>query len=68
MSTRHSTPSDWVGNPETSNRLTRLGSYLRDLAESFKTGIAAANDYRTLSAQKTPQEASRIVFERHFSK
>jgi hypothetical protein len=68
MSTHHSTPTDWVGNPETSHRLPRFGSYLRDLAVSFKTGIAAANDYRTLSAQTTPQEASRIVFERHFSK
>ncbi|MGF1621843.1 MAG: hypothetical protein ACFCUR_14655 [Rhodomicrobiaceae bacterium] len=68
MSTHHSTPSDWVGNLDTSNWAARVGGYFRNLAESFKTGIEAANDYRTLSAQKSPQEASRIVFERHFNK
>lgn len=68
MNTHRSSPSDWVGNVDTTNWATRVGGYFRDLAESFKIGIEASNDYRSLSAQTSPQEASRMVFERHFSK
>jgi hypothetical protein len=48
--------------------MPRLGGHFRNFAESFKIGIEASNDYRRLSSQTTPENASRIVFERHFSK
>jgi hypothetical protein len=41
---------------------------VRAFVEAIETGINAAHDYRRLSGQVSPQDASRIVFEKHFSK
>ena len=68
MSAHHTTSADWIANDDAANALTRFGGHFRDFADVFKAGIEASSDYRRLSNEMSAEKASRLVFEKHFSK
>jgi hypothetical protein len=68
MTAYRNTASDWFDNRAMPDWSKRIGNRVRAFVEAIETGINAAHDYRRLSGQVSPQDASRIVFEKHFSK
>jgi hypothetical protein len=68
MTAFRNTASDWFDNSATPDWTKRIGTQLRAVLKAFETGLAASHDYRMLAVQQSPEAASRIVFEKHFSK
>lgn len=70
MSTNHSnTASQWVGRADAPDWTARLGKIISTTVEALDTGRAAQRDYRKLAVHGfAPQEAARMVLERHFVK
>ena len=68
MTAYRNTASDWFDNSATPDWTKRIGNRVRAVFKALGTGLRASHDYRRLAAQVSPQEASRIVFEKHFSK
>ncbi len=67
---RNTTASEWMGNAETPDWLTRFGHHVRAVLASIRTGFEAANDYNRLTAQPgvKPQDAVSAVYEKHFKR
>ena len=68
MTAFRNTASDWFDNSATPAWTKRISNGLRAILEAFATGLAASHDYRRLAVQQSPEAASRIVFQKHFSK
>lgn len=68
MTAFRNTASGWFGNSATPDWTKRIGTQLRAVLEGFETGLAASHDYRRLAVQHSPEDASRIVFQKYFSK
>jgi hypothetical protein len=70
MSTSHSNAaSQWAGPAKTPDWTARLGKIVRATVEALDTGRAALHDYRKLAVHGlAPQEAARVVQQRHFSR
>ena len=68
MTAYRNTTSDWLDSSATPVWTKRIGNRVGTVFEVFDTGRRASHDYRRLDAQVSPQEATRIVFEKHFSK
>jgi hypothetical protein len=60
--------SDWLDNTGAPVWTKRIGNRVGTVFEVFDTGLRASHDYRRLTAQVSPEEAARIVFQKHFSK
>jgi len=68
MTAHRNTASDWLDNSATPVWTKRIGNRVGTVFEVFDTGRRASHDYRRLTAQASPQEATKIAFEKHFSK
>lgn len=68
MTAYRNTASDWLDNSGTPVWTKRIGNRVGTVFEAFDTGLRASHDYRRLTAQVSRQEATRIVFEKHFGK
>ncbi|MFW6024570.1 MAG: hypothetical protein ACOC8P_03015 [Dichotomicrobium sp.] len=64
---RSSTPTDWLGNHVAPGGIKRLRDDALAVLRAIKTGLDASSDYERLSARNSREDASRMVFEKHFS-
>jgi hypothetical protein len=69
MTTLHSNAaSGWLDNSHKADWLGHFGNGLRSFLEAMNDGLEAAHDYRNRATHVRPEQASREVFLKYFSK
>jgi hypothetical protein len=62
------TASGSLGNVSISGWAKRLGATASLVLKSMETGVKASHDYKRLSTRLSPQQASKLVYQKYFDK